>query len=276
LKLINLLNNFIFNKSILFNILKKIKLFNNILTLNFISVYSSQNNSIFKNSILIQLNKFSIINLNKLIINNQINNIKLKQIPNTETKQLYLNFLKNMFAKHVTLSELKFMLKNLNPNLINFIKINNLKQEFELLISIFSSTVTMNYNIITQFYSNFNSFNFIDAFNDFKFNELNIKFKNFNILQQKWLFNKNKLNNKLKLIQVDKSLVNFQILKLSLVDAKNLLSRNFLKILSISKVITKLKKKKLKLNYINFNFYNEVNVNYNKLLVLNQKLKNFL
>jgi hypothetical protein len=70
LKLLNLLNIFIFKNFTLFNILKKIKIFNNILTLNFTSIYSNQTNSLLKNSNLIKLNSVNIVN-NTLNFNTQ-------------------------------------------------------------------------------------------------------------------------------------------------------------------------------------------------------------
>jgi hypothetical protein len=67
------------NKFSLFNIIKKIKLFNNIITLNFNLTYSSQNNTLFKSS---KISKFNFIKQN----NNNSLNIKIQQLKN-------LNFL---------------------------------------------------------------------------------------------------------------------------------------------------------------------------------------
>ncbi len=95
MKLISLLKNFFFKKSILFNILKKIKLFNNILTLNFTSIYSTQSNSIFKNSKLSQLNKI-VIN-NNILANQYINFLKKSLTISNLTNQSYINLFKKKF-----------------------------------------------------------------------------------------------------------------------------------------------------------------------------------
>jgi hypothetical protein len=169
LKLIKLLNNFIFNKSILFNIIKKIKLFQNILTLNFNSIYSSQNNSLFRFS--------KIINLTSIISHNILNS----------TNQ----------------------------------KFKNLKLDF--------------------------------------------------------LYIGNKVDLKLKKKILFKTLLNFQILKNTIIFEKLItLKDNNFKILIISNLLIKLNILSKSLTQINFNFYNDFNINYNKLLISNVKLKTLL
>jgi len=172
LKLITLLNTFIFNKFSLFNIIKKIKLFNNIITLNFNLTYSSQNNTLFKSS---KISKFNFIKQN---INNSLN-IKIQQLKN-------LNFL---------IVELK--------------------------------------------------------------EKINLKIKKKNLF---------------------KTLNNFQILKISLINEKlNSINENSLKIFTLSNSLIKLNFLKTQLlTTINFNFYNDFNLNFNKLIVLNIKLKSLL
>ena len=172
MKLITLLNTFIFNKFSLFNIIKKIKLFNNIITLNFNLTYSSQNNTLFKSS---KISKFNFIKQN---INNSLN-IKIQQLKN-------LNFL---------IVELK--------------------------------------------------------------EKINLKIKKKNLF---------------------KTLNNFQILKISLINEKlNSINENSLKIFTLSNSLIKLNFLKTQLlTTINFNFYNDFNLNFNKLIVLNIKLKSLL
>jgi hypothetical protein len=113
LKLLNLLNIFIFKNFTLFNILKKIKIFNNILTLNFNSIYSSQTNSLFKNSNLI---KFNSINSNNIM--NHTLNFNLQQF-----KYLKLNFLG---LDNIKKGNFKLKKNVLSKTLLNFQILKNL------------------------------------------------------------------------------------------------------------------------------------------------------
>ncbi len=117
MKLINLLNNFIFKKSILFNILKKIKLFNNILTLNFNLIYSGQNNTLFNYQFLKNLILTEKINL----INE--NNLKILTISNNLTKLVLVN---NLFLNFINFDFYNSTISNYNSLLILNIKLKNL------------------------------------------------------------------------------------------------------------------------------------------------------
>jgi len=261
LKLINLLKTFFFKKSILFNILKKIKLFNNILTINFASVYSTQSNSIFKNSKLSQLNKI-VIN-NNILANQYINFLKKSSIISNLTNQSFIN----TFNKKTSNEQLKFILKNLTPEFINFLKINKLDQQLKIIESISQKdNLILKYN---SYYSKINNF--------FKFlsYESSLKIKNFsklNFNNKLSLINEKKLNIK----PFNKTLLNFANFKLQLTVEKILsFKTNTLKILIISQILNR-NSNLINSNIINFKFYNESNKLYNSSLLSNLKLKEIL
>ena len=134
MKLINLLNNFIFNKSVVFNILKKIKLFNNILTLNFNLVYSSQNNTLFKNLTLLNI-KTNVINL----LNLKIQSFKI----------LKFNFLTNIKNENNLVSEIKELTKTsinyqILKNLIVADKLNLIDETNLKLLTLSNSLIKLN------------------------------------------------------------------------------------------------------------------------------------
>ncbi len=263
MKLISLLKNFFFKKSILFNILKKIKLFNNILTLNFTSIYSTQSNSIFKNSKLSQLNKI-VIN-NNILANQYINFLKKSLTISNLTNQSYIN----LFNKKNSNEQLKFILKNLTPEFINFLKINKLDQQLKIVESISASqkdNLILKYN---SYYSKINNF--------FKFlsYESSLKIKNFaklNFNNKLTLLNEKKLTIK----PFNKTLLNFANFKLQLTVEKILsFKTNTLKILIISQLLNR-NLNLINSNTINFKFYNESNKLYNNSLISNLKLKEIL
>jgi hypothetical protein len=265
LKLINLLKNFFFKKSILFNILKKIKLFNNILTLNFNLIYSAQSNSIFKNSKLLKLNKISLNN--NLSVNQYINFLKnSSSIINKNNVNIFIN----IFNKKQLNQQIKFFNKNLTPEFVNFLKTNNLDNQLKTFETVYNNN-KKNYLILNNnsYYSKINNF--------FKFlsYESSIKFKNFSKLN---FNNKIQILNDKKIIlnSFNKTLTNFANFKLQLTVEKNLiLNVNILKILLISQFLNK-NNDLIKSNFLNFKFYNESNKLYNSTLIINLKLKEIL
>ena len=162
LKLLNLLNIFIFKNLILFNILKKIKLFNSILTLNFNLTYSSQTNSLIKNSKLINLNFFNFNNNLAALI------FKIKKF-----KYLKLHFL-GLFLKEK--KNIKLKKKIFNKTLINFQILKNLiilEKLSNLSIDNLKLLVLSN-NLLKT-----NNFKLNSRLNDFNFyNDLNLNYNN--------------------------------------------------------------------------------------------------
>jgi len=169
LKLITLLNTFIFEKFSLFNIIKKIKLFNNIITLNFNLTYSSQNNTLFKSS---KISKFNFIKQN----NNNSLNLKIQQLKN-------LNFLIVELKDKITL---KLKKKNLFKTLNNFQilknslineKLNSINENNLKIFTLSNSLIKLNFlknQLLTTI--NFNFYNDSNL-NYSKLIVLNIKLK---------------------------------------------------------------------------------------------------
>lgn len=265
----NLLKNFFFNKSILFNIIKKIKLFNNILTLNFASIYSAQSNSIFKNSKLNKLNKIIINDIDQVVSSEQVNFLKNSSTLINSTNNAYINVFVNIFNKKSSLNQLKFILKNLTPEFINFLKLNNLETQLKLIQSVTSSKVSSS-TISTLYYNVY----FSKIFNFFKFlsYESHWKIKNFTLL------NKLKLKDKKVLKSFSRNLSDFYNFKTQIAFEKiQILKVNTLKILIVSQLLNKfITNNFFKSLSLNFKFYNESNKNYNSTLISNLKLKEIL
>jgi hypothetical protein len=269
LKLINLLKNFFFKKSILFNILKKIKIFNNILTLNFNLIYSTQSNSIFITSKILKLTQISSKNLTNinLLINKQVDFIK--NAAANFSGQSYSNIFLNIFNKKNTNDQVGFFNKNITPEFISFLKANKFDTKLKTALLIKKS------NNPSIFLSSYNSK--INNFFKFLSYESSFRIKNFTKLN---------LNNKIQLLNenklISKSLVktpfNFADYKLKLTIEKILLYKtNVLKILTTAQVLNKLANSDLiKSNLFNFKFYNETNKVYSNILLSNLKLKEIL
>ena len=158
LKLLNLLNIFIFKDFTLFNILKKIKIFNNVLTLNFNTIYSSQTNSLLKNSNLIKLN--AINQFNKLNFTSQqfkylkLNFLGLDNIKNVNFK-LKKNILPKTLINFQILKNLIILEKVLNLNLdtLKLFVFSNLLIKLNLL----KTSSILNFNFYNETNPNYSS-----------------------------------------------------------------------------------------------------------------------
>jgi hypothetical protein len=167
LKLITLLNTFIFEKFSLFNIIKKIKLFNNILTLNFNLTYSSQNNTLFKFS---KISKFNFIKQNA----NSLLNLKIQQLKN-------LNFLIVELTEKITLKTKK---KNLFKTLNNFQTLKTLliNEKLNSMTENNLKTFTLSNSLIKL---NFFKNQLLTTINFNFYNDLNLNYNNLVILNIK-------------------------------------------------------------------------------------------
>ena len=167
MKLITLLNTFIFEKFSLFNIIKKIKLFNNILTLNFNLTYSSQNNTLFKFS---KISKFNFIKQNA----NSLLNLKIQQLKN-------LNFLIVELTEKITLKTKK---KNLFKTLNNFQTLKTLliNEKLNSMTENNLKTFTLSNSLIKL---NFFKNQLLTTINFNFYNDLNLNYNNLVILNIK-------------------------------------------------------------------------------------------